>query len=147
MGLVAPKHVGSSFLNPGSSGFLSTVVVQSLSRVWIFVTPWTAACQDFLSFSVFQSLLKLMSIESVIPSNRLILCRLFLLWLSIFPSTRVFSNKQALSSAYWKPKYWSFSFSPSSEYSGLISFRIFWFDFPAVQGSLKILLQHHSLEA
>ena len=100
-----------------------------------------------LSFTVSQSLLKLMSIESVMPSNHLILCRLLLLLLSIFPGISVFSNKSALHIRW--PKYWSFSFSisPSNEYSGVISFRIDWFDFLAVPGTLKSLLQHpHALE-
>ena len=121
------------------------VVVQSLSCVRLFATPWTAAHQASLSFTIFWSLLKLMSIESVMPSNLLILCHRLLLLPSIFPSIRVFSNELALHIKW--PKYWSFSISPSSEYSGLISFRIDWFDFLAVQGTLKSLLQHHSLKA
>ena len=118
-------------------------VVQSLSRVWPFATPWTAACQDSMFFTISWSLLKLISIESMIPSNHLILCRPLLLP-SIFPNIRVFSNESALPIKW--PKYWSFSFSmrPSNEYSGLISFRTDWFDLLAVQGSLKNLLQHHS---
>ena len=109
--------------------------------------PWTAACQASLSFTISQSLLKLPSIESVMSFNHLVLCRLFLLLPSIFPSIRVFSNKLALCSRW--PKYWSFSFSisPSNEYSGLISFRIDWFDLLAVQGTLKSLFQHHSSKA
>ena len=105
---------------------------------------WTAACQTSLSFTNSQSLLKLMSIESVMPSNRLILCHPLLLLPSIFPSIRVFSNQSALCIRW--PKYWSLSFniSSSNEYSGLISFRIDWFDHLAVQGTLKSLLQHHS---
>ena len=120
--------------------------VQSLSRVRLFVTPWTAACQASLSLPISQSLFKLLSIESVMLSNHLILCLFLLLLPSIFPSIRVFSNKLALCIRW--PKYWSFSFSisPFSEYSGLISFRIDWFDLLAVQGTLKSLLQHHSLE-
>ena len=106
-----------------------------------FATPWTAACQASLSFTISQSLLKLMSIESVLPSNHLILCRLLLFSPSIFPSIRVFSNESALHIGW--PKYWSFSTSPSNEYSGLISCRIDWFDLLAVQGTLKSLLQHH----
>ena len=110
------------------------------------MTPWTAACQALLSFTISQSLFKLMSIESVVPSNHLILCRpLFLP--SIFPSIRVFSNESVL---YIRcPKYLSFSFSigPYSEYSGLISFGIDWFDLLAVQGTLKSLLQCHSSKA
>ena len=122
------------------------VVVQSLSHVWFFVTPWTAACQAFLSFSVSWSLLKLMSIESVMASNHLILCHPLLLLPSIFPSIRVFSNESTLPIRW--PKYWSFSFiiSPSNEYSGLTSLQIGWFDLLAVQGTLKSL-QHHSMKA
>ena len=109
--------------------------------------PWTAACQASLPMTNFWSLLKLMSIESVLPSNHLILCHPLLLPLSIFPRIRVFSNESALPIRW--PKYWSFSFSisPSNEYSGLISFRIDWFDLLAVQGTLKSLLQHHSSKA
>ena len=123
------------------------ITIQSLSCVWLFVTPWTIACQASLSFTMFWSLLKLMSIESVTPSNHLILCRPFLLLPSIFPSFWVFSNDSALHIRW--PNYWSFSFSisPSSEYSGLISFRMDWFDLTAVQGILKGLLQHHSSKA
>ena len=119
--------------------------VQSLNHVQLFVTPWTAACQAFLSITNSQSLLKLMSTESVMPSNHLILCHPFLLLPSIFPSIRVFSNESVLHIRW--PKYWSFSISLSSEYSGLISFRIDWFDLLAVQGTLKSLLQHHSSKA
>ena len=113
-------------------------------RVRLFATPWTAACQASLSFTISQSLLKLMSIELVMPSNHLILCCPLLLLPSIFPSNRVFSSESALHIRW--PKYWSFSISPSSKYSGLISFRIDWFDL-AVQGTLKSLLHHHSLKA
>ena len=109
--------------------------VQSLSHVQLFVTPWTAARQASLSIANSQSSLKLMSIESVIPSNHLILCRPLLLLPSIFPSIRVFSNELALHIRW--PKYWSFSISPSNEYSGLISCRIDWLDLLAVQGTLK----------
>ena len=121
--------------------------VQSLSRVWLFVTPWTAVCQASLSIANCQSLLKLMSIESVMPSNHLILCWPLLLLPSIFPSIRVSSHELALCIRW--PKYWSFSFSIScsNDYSGLISFRIDWLDLLAVQGSLKSLLQHHSSKA
>ena len=121
--------------------------VQSLSHVQLFVTPWTAACQAFLSITNSWSLLKLTSIESVIPSNHLILCCPLLLLPPIPPSIRVFSNESVLHIRW--PKYWSFSFSisPSNEYSELISFRIAWFDLLAVQGTLKILLQHHSSKA
>ena len=123
---------------------LSVVVVQSLSRVQLFVTSWTAAHQASLSFTMSWSLLKLMSIESVMPSNYLILCCPIFLSPSIFPSIRVFHNESVLCIRW--PKYWSFSFSisPSSESSGLISFRIDWFDLTAVQGTLKSLFQHHS---
>ena len=109
------------------------------------MTPWTAACQDSLSFTISWSLF--MSIELVMPSNYLIFCRPLLLLPSIFPSIRVFSNELTLLIRW--PKYWSFSFSmsPSNEYSGLISFRIDWFDFSAVQGTLKSLLQNHNLKA
>ena len=121
--------------------------VQSLSRVWLFVTPWTAAHQASLSITNSWSLLKLMSVELVMPSNHLILCRPLLLLPSIFPSIRVFSNESALPIRW--PKYWSFSFniSPSNEYSGLISFRMDWLDLLAVQGTLKSLIQHHSSKA
>ena len=109
--------------------------------------PWTAACQAPLSFTISQSLLKFMSIESMMLCNHLILCYPFLLPPSVFPSIRVFSNESALHIRW--PKYWSFSFSISSsnEYSGLISFRIGWFDVLEVQGTLKSLLQHHNLKA
>ena len=118
--------------------------VQSFSQVRLFVTPWTAACQASLSVNNSQSLLKLMSIESVMPSNHLILCRPLLLPPSVFPSIRVFSSESALPIRW--PKYWSFSFSisPSNEYSGLISFRMDWLDLLAVQRTLKHLLQHQS---
>ena len=121
-------------------------VVQSLSHVQLFATPWISAHQASLSFSISWSLLKLMSIESVMPSNCFILCRPFLLLPSIFPSIRVFSNELALHIRW--PKYWSFSFSisPSNEYSGLISFRIDWLDRLTVQGTFKSL-QHHSSKA
>ena len=118
--------------------------VQSLSRVQLFVTPWPSACQASLSITNSRSLFKLMSIESVMPSNHLILCHPLLLLPSIFPSIWVFSNESVLHTRW--PKYWSFSFSisPSNEYSGLISFRMDWLDLLAVQGTLKSLLQHHS---
>ena len=122
------------------------VVVHLDSHVRLFATPWTAACQPSLSFTISQSLLKLMSIELMMPFSHLILCHPLLLLLSIFPSIRVSSNESALHIRW--PKYWNFSFNinPSSEYSGLISFRIDWFDL-AVQGTLKSLLQHHSSKA
>ena len=121
-------------------------IVQSLSHVWLFATPWTATLQASLSFTISQSLLKLLSIESVMPSNHLMLCHPLLLLPSVFPRTMVYSNELALHIRW--PKYWSFSFStsPSSKYSGLISFRIDWFDLLAIQGTLKSLLQHHSLK-
>jgi len=117
-----------------------TPFVQSLNRVWLFATPWPAACQASLSFTISQSLLKLMSIGSVMPSNHFTLCLLLLLLPTIFPSIRVFSNELSLHIKW--PKYWSFSFSisPSNKYSGLISFRIDWFDLLALQGTLKSLL-------
>ena len=121
--------------------------VQSLSHVQLFATPWSAARQASLSIINSRSLPKLMSIESVMPYNHLILCYLLLLPTSIFPSIRVFSNESALCIRW--PKYWSFSFSisPPNEYSGLISFRIDWFNLLAVQGTLKSLCQHHSSKA
>ena len=139
-------HLLIPHLEPFSS-FTSQFVLQSLSYVRLFVTPWSAACQAFLSFTISQSLLKLMSIELVMPSNHLILCRPLLLLPSIFPSIRVFSNESVLHIRW--PKYWSFSFniSPSKEHPGLISFRMDWLDLLAVQETLKSLLQHHSSKA
>ena len=121
--------------------------VQSISHVWLFANPWTAAHQAFLSITNFWSLLKLISIVSVMPSNNLILCHPLLLLPSVFLSIRVFSNESVLHIKW--PKYWSFSFSlnPSNEYSGLISFRMDWLDLLAVQGILKSLLQPHSSKA
>ena len=120
--------------------------VQSLNRVWLFETPWTAACQASLSITNCLSLPKPMSIELVMPSNHLFFCRPLLLLPSIFPSFRVFSNESALCIKW--PKYWSFSYiSPSNEYPGLISFRMNWLDLLAAQGTLKSLLQHHSSKA
>ena len=121
--------------------------VQSLSRVRLFVTPWTAAHQASLSITNFWSLLKLLFIKSMTSPIHLILCHPRLLPSSIFPSIRVFSKESVLRIRW--PKYWNFSFSisPSNEYSGLISFRIDWFDLLAVQGTLKSLLQHHSSKA
>ena len=118
--------------------------VQLLSRVQLFATPWTAACQASLSITSSRSLLKLTSIESVMPSDHLILCHLLLLPPSIFPSIRVFSYESVLPIRW--PKDWNLSVSnsPSNEYSGLISFRMDWLDLRAVQGTLKSLLQHHS---
>ena len=118
--------------------------VQSLSRVRLFATPWTAAHQASLPITNSQSLLKLMSIESVMPSNHLVFCCPLLLLPSIFPSVRVFSNVSVLHIRW--PKYWSFSFniSPSNEHPGLISFRMDWLDLIEVQRTIKTRLQHHS---
>ena len=109
--------------------------IQSRSCVWLFMTPWTTACQATLSITNSRSLLKLMSIESVMPSNHLVLCRPLLLLASVFPSIRVFSNESVLCIRWPKYRSFSFSISPPSEYSGLISFRIDWFDLLAVQGT------------
>ena len=121
--------------------------VQSLSHIRLFATPWTAAHQASLYITNSRSLLKLMSIELVMPSNYLILCHPLLLLPSIFPSIRVFSNESVLCTRW--PKYWSSSLniSPSNEIPGLISFRMDWLDLLAVQGTLKSLLQHHSSKA
>ena len=123
------------------------VIVQSLSHVQLFATPWTAACQASLSFIISWSLLRLMCLELVTPSSHLILCHARLLLPSVFPSIRVFSKELVLRIRW--PKYWSFSFSirPSNEYSRLISFRMDWLDLLVVQGTLKSLLQHHSSKA
>ena len=130
-------------IGEGVSGYCCSVT-QSCPTL---CDPWTAAHQAFLSISNSRSFLKLMSIESVMPSNHLILCHALLLLPSIFPSVRVFSNESVIRIRW--PKYWSFSFSisPSNEYSGLISFRSDWLDLLAVQGTLKSLLQHHSSKA
>ena len=140
-------RVCNSFFIPSNLPFKTTllVFVQALSCLLLFVTPWTAAQQAPLSSTISWSLLRLMSIESVMSTNHLILCHPHLLLPSIFPSIRVFSNELALH-IMW-PDYWSFSFSisPSNEYSGLISFGIDWLDFFAVQGTLKTLLQPHDL--
>ena len=132
------------FILSGKDQFSS---LQSLSRVQLFLTPWTSSHQASLSITNSWSLLKLMSIESVMPSIHLILCRPLLLLPSFFPSIRVFSNEAVLHIRW--PKYWHFSFpiSSSSEHSGLISFRIDWLDFPVIRGTLKSLLQHHSSKA
>ena len=126
-------------------------VVQSLSHVWLFVIPWTAACQAPLSFTISQSLLKLLSTESVMSSNHLILCCSFSSCPQAFSSSGSFpiSWLFALDGMAFASKYWNFSFSisPSSEYSELISFKIYWLDIFAVQGSLKSLLQYHNLNA
>ena len=126
--------------------FASFSSIQSLTRVRFFATPW-AACQVSLFIINSWSLLKVMSIKLVMPSNHLVLCHPLLFLPSIFPSIRVFSNESVLHIRW--PKYWSFSFSisPSKEYSGLMSFRMDWLDLLAVQGTLKSLLQHHSLKA
>ena len=123
---------------------ISSVNQFSCCRVRLFATPWTAARQSSLSITNTRSLLTLMSIELVMPSSHLILCRPLLLPPSIFPSIRVFSNESVLRIRW--PKYWSFSFniSPSDKYPGLISFKMDWLDLPAVQGTLKSLLHHHS---
>ena len=134
--------------SPGEGkGSVQLSSVQLLSCVWLFVTPWTAALQASLSITNSQSLLKLMSIESVMPSNHLILCDPLLLPPSLFPSIRVFSNESVLCIRW--PKYWSFSFSisPSNEHPGLIFFRMDWLDLLAAQGTLKSLFQHHSSKA
>ena len=117
------------------------VVVQFLSCIRLFVTPWTAAHQASLSFAISWSLLKLLSIESVMPSNHLVLCHPLLLP-SVFPSIRVFFHESVLHIRW--PKYWTFSISPSNEHAGLISFRMDWLDLLAVQGTLKSLLQYRS---
>ena len=129
------------------SGRLQISSVQSLSHGRLFVILWTAACQASLSITNFRSLLKLMSITLVMPSNHLILCHPLLLPPSIFPNIRIFSNESVLCIRW--PKYWSFSFSisPSNEYSGLSSFRMDWLDLLVAQGTLKSLLQHHSSKA
>ena len=126
---------------------MAGLVIWSFSHVQLFVTSGTVALQASLSFTISWSLLKLMSMESVMPSNHLILCHPLLLLPSIFPSNRVFSNESTLPIRW--PKHWSFgsSISPSNKYSGLISFRMDWFDHLAVQGTLKSLLQHHSSKA
>ena len=123
------------------------VFLQSLSRARLSVTAWTAACQTSLSFTISQSLLKLMSIVSVMPSNHLMFCRPLLLLPSIFLNIRVFPSESVLLIRW--PKYWSFSFSisPSNEYSGPVSFRMDWLDLLPVQGTLKSLFQHHSSKA
>ena len=139
-----PNETGKRSHHLSSPG--CNIVIQSLSCDRLFATPWTAAHQASLSFTISRSLLKLMSIESVIQSNHLILCHPLPLLPSIFPSIRVSSSELACRIRW--PKYWSFSFSisSSSEYSGLISFRIDWFYLLAVQGTLKSLLKHHSLK-
>ena len=127
-----------------SSLYIWRFLVQSANHLQLFVTPWTVAHQASLSITISQSMLKLMLTELVMSSNHLVLCHLFLL-ISIFPSIRVFSNELALRIRW--PVYWSFSCGPSNKYPGLTFFRIDWFDFLVVQGTLKGLLQHHSLKA
>ena len=142
------KHAYKSYNPVSSTDFLSIFSsVQSLSCVRLFETPWTAAYQASLSITNSRSLPKLISIESVMPSNHFILCRPLLFLPSIFPSITVFSNESAL--CINQPKYWSFSLSisPSNEHPGLISFRMDWLDLLAVRGTLKSLLQHHSSKA
>ena len=141
---MAPYSSTPAWKIPWWKHWWATVLVFSCSIVSDSATPWTAGPQVSLSFTISQSLLKLMSIESMMPSNNLVLCHPLLLLPSIFPSIRVFSNKLGLCIRW--PKYWRFIFSisPSNEYSGLISFRIDWLDLLVVQGTLKSLLQHHS---
>ena len=143
--LILVSGIASNKLIPKcDDGIFEVTLVQLLSCVRLFETPWTVACQASLSITNSWSLLKLTSIESVMPSNHLILRRPLLLPSSVFPSIRVFSGESVLRIRW--PKYWSFSFkiSPSNEYSELISFRIDWLEFLAVQGILKSLFQHHS---
>jgi len=151
-----PTWSGNSFFLKGGLCILENIIpsaqsslhwqsassssVQLLSHVRLFVTPWTESCQVSLSITNSRRLLKLMSIESVMPSNHLILCHPLLFLPSIFPSIRVFSKESAF--CIWWPKYWNFSISPSNEYLGLISFRMDWLDLLAVQGTLKSFLQH-----
>ena len=141
-----PSPSKSLWNSQGNLSEQKVVVVQSLSGVWLIVTPWTAARRASLSFTISRSLLKLMSIGLVMSPNHLILCHPLIVLSLIFPSIKVFANESVLHITW--PNYWSFSFnnSSSSEYSGLISFRIGWFDF-AVQGTLKSLLQHHNSKA
>ena len=131
----------------GETGAAYVLLLCSVTKLSDSATPWTAARQASLSFTVSRNLLTLMSIELVMPSNHLILCHPLLLLPSILPSIRVFSSESVLRTRW--PKYWSFNFSisPSHEYSGLISFRFDWLDLLAVQGTLKSLLQHHSSKA
>ena len=143
------SHCGfCSYLLFSGAEHLFTYLFSSVTQSCLTIAaPWTAACQASLSITKSWSLLKLMCIELVMPSNHLILCHPLLLPPSLFPNIRVFSNESVLHIR--QPKYWSFSFnlSPSNEYSGLISFRMDWFDLLAVQGTLKNLLQHHSTKA
>ena len=141
------NHICVNILNTSYQATKQVQKFQSLSHVWLFVTPWIAARQVSLSITNYRSLPKLMSIESVMPSSHLILCHPLLLLPSIFPSIRVFSDESTLRIRW--PKYWSFSFSisPSNEHSGLISFRMNWLDLLEIQGTLKNLLQHHRSKA
>ena len=144
-GLLHCRQILHHLSHQGNSYTLSSV--QSLSHVWLSVTPWTEACQPSLSITNSQSLLKVISIKLAMSFNHLILCCPLLLLSSIFLNIRVFSNESVLPIRW--PKYWSFSFSisPSNEYSGLVSFRMDWLDLLAVQGTLKSLLQHYSWKA
>ena len=143
------RYMSLRLMTTSFISFRHMVVVQSLSHVQLFPTPWTAACHTSQSFTILWSLLKLMSIKLVKPSNHLIFCHPLLLLPSIFPNIRVFSNESVLCIRW--PKYWGFSFSfrisPSNEHSGLVCFRINWFNLSAVQGTLKSLLQHPSSKA
>ena len=141
-----PSLPATSSLAVSNSWVVLLFFFQLLNHVLLFATSWTVAHQASRSFTISQSLLKLMSIESVMPSNHLILCYPLLLLPSIFPSIKIFSQS-ALSIRWPKCLSFSFSISPSNEYSGLISFRIDWFDLFAVQGILKSLLQHHNSKA
>ena len=134
-----------SHLQTENMAFLNFVVVRSPSNVWLFVTPWTASCQASLSLNISWNLLKFMSIELVMSSNHIVLCRPLLLLSSVFPSIRIFFNVSALCIRW--PKYCSFNISPSNDYSGLIFFKMDWLDLLALQGTLKSLLQHHSSKA
>ena len=142
-----PSALQADSLAAETPGKLSNSLssVRSLSRVWFFVNPWTAALQASLSITYSWSLLTLIFIDLEMPTNLLILCRPLLLLPSIFPSIRIFSNESALRIK--RSKYWSFSISPSNEYSGLTSFRIDCLNLLAVQGTLKSLLQHHTSKA
>ena len=142
-----PFYLNVCSQTPCSLIFLNCYIVHSLSHVWLFATPWAAAHQASLSFTISLNLLKLMSIELVMPSNHLILCLPLILLFSVFPNIRILSNELALHIRW--PKYWSFNFSisPSNKYSELISFRLNWFDLLPVQGTLKSLYQHHNSKA
>ena len=147
LSVASPVHPFWPYLVCSVLPFAPFSSVQSLSRVWLFATPWIAARQASLSITNSRSSLKLMSVESIMPSSHLILCRPLLLLPPTPPSIRVFSSESTLLMKW--PKYWGFSFriSPSKEHPGLISFRMDWLDLLAVQGTLKSLLQHHSSKA